>query len=756
MKRKDGEGASFPVVAIGASAGGLEAFEAFFDHLSPETGAAFVIIQHISPGGKSMLSDILQKHTKMTILEVSNGMRPKPDHIYLNPPGKEVTLFQSAFMLEEPVTSRGLRLPIDNFFRSLALDKGNQAICIVLSGTGSDGTLGLKAIKESAGMAMVQEVEQAKYGGMPQSAITTGLVDYVLPVEAMPEVLMNYLKHPFLKEPRKIESKERQFTSYIQKILALIRATTGNDFSDYKPKTVRRRIERRMALHKLESIASYYLFLQDTPGETNLLFHELLIGVTQFFRDPDAFSALSEKVIPKIISQKNDDSPIRIWVPGCSTGEEAVTLAMLFCEALDKKDKPRNIQIFATDLDPDAIERARKAEYPEAIAADIPEARLKRFFTRKDNIYRVKTELREMIVYATQNLVNDPPFSRLDLISCRNVLIYMDSVLQKKILPLFHFTLNPNGYLMLGPSEAIGGFSALFSAVDSKWKVFKVKKDSAGMRAPAVVIADRSAMGDFSLMKEKIGRESAEMAVDRLLVKEYVPATVLINDRYDALYFRGPVNRYIEHPIGQASLNLLKIARPGVALKLPLALKKAVSEKVPVTIPKAQVKQNGQIRTVDIIIRPLPETEDSSPLLAVIFEEVNPSETVRQKKRKSQAGDEAHPRILELESELQVTRENLQTTIEELEAANEELKSSNEELQSTNEEMQSTNEELATAREELQSTNEELLTVNSELQNKVDELTQVNDDINNLFASTEIGTIFLDNHLHIKRFTPRP
>ncbi len=745
---------SCPIVAIGASAGGLEALEAFFDHMPPESGTAFVIIQHISPNAKSMLGDILKKHTRMTIRDIRDGMRPEPDRVYLNPPGKDVVLFQSAFQLEEPAAVRGTRLPIDHFFRSLALERGEKAICIILSGTGSDGTLGLKAIKESAGMAMVQDIEQAQYGGMPESAITTDLVDFVLPVEKMPEALMNYLKHPFLKEPRRIEAKERQFTGYIQKILILIRSATGNDFSGYKPKTVRRRIERRMALHKIVAISDYHRFLQENPAETKLLFQELLIGVTRFFRDPDAFRSLRETVISKILEHKRDNTPIRVWVPGCSTGEEALSIAMLFTEAATEMDRHIEMQIFATDLDSDAIQRARKGEYTEAVVNDLSEERLKRFFTRKDGIYRVKTELREMIVYASQNMVSDPPFSRLDLISCRNVLIYMDAALQKKIIPLFHFTLNPNGYLFLGSSESTGSFSSLFSSVDSKWKIFKVKKDSARLVIPKPAIADAASESDFGRMKEQLGRDSAEEAVDRLIVKEYAPAIVLINHKYEALYFRGPVNRFIEHPPGQASLNLLKILRPGLSLKLPSALKEAISEKVPVTVPKVTVKQNGQTRTVDITIRHLSEAGDVSGLLVVVFEEVIPPKPARQRRRKSLQDETTHPRILELEGELQATRENLQTTIEELEAANEELKSSNEELQSTNEELQSTNEELATAREELQSTNEELVTVNSELQYKVDELIQINNDINNLFASTEIATIFLDNLLHIKRFTP--
>ncbi len=748
------EEASFPVVAIGASAGGLEALEAFFDNIQSGMGMAFVIIQHVSPKGKSMLGEILKKHTQMEVLEVRDGMRVEPDHVYLNPPGKDVGISHYVFHLADLADAPGLKLPIDHFFRSLAQDLREKAICIILSGTGSDGTQGLKAIKEVGGLAIVQEVEQARYGGMPASALATDLVDRVLPVEKIPKELMGYVIHPYWKSPKIVEGKRKQFADTSQKILALVRSATGNDFFGYKPKAIGRRIERRMALHKIESIADYHRFLQGNADEVKRLFQELLIGVTQFFRDPAAFETLKEKVIPKILEQKEDGSPIRIWVPGCSTGEEALSLAMLFAEAMEERRQYAQMQIFATDLDSSAIARARKAEYPEAITADVLEDRLKRFVTLQDGTYKIRTEIREIIVYAVHNLVSDPPFSRLDLISCRNLLIYMDAALQKKLIPLFHFTLNPGGYLFLGSSESVGGFSSLFSVVDSKWKIFRVKKDSASVRVPELSIGEAHAGGDFGQMKEKIAGESAQEALDRLIVSEYAPAIVLINDKGEALYLRGPTNRYLELPTGEISLSLLKIARPGLSHRLPSALHKAISERVSVTVPKVPVKQNDHIRIVDTTIRPLVESDSAPNLFVVIFEEVCPPEPIRRRRKKLSLDDETHPRVVELENELHVIKENLQTSIEAFETANEELKSSNEELQSMNEEIQSTNEELVTAREELQSTNEELLTVNSELHNKVEELTKVNDDINNLFGSTEIGMIFLDNRLYIKRFTP--
>ncbi|MHC1742184.1 MAG: chemotaxis protein CheB [Syntrophobacteraceae bacterium] len=482
--KKSTEEPSFPFIAIGASAGGLEALEAFFENVPSEMGAAFVVIQHVSPKGKSMLGEILKKHTRMETLEVEDGMRAQPGHVYLNPPGKDVEIYRSVFHLKDQAEAPAVRLPIDHFFRSLARDQLERAICIILSGTGSDGTLGLRAIKEAGGLALVQDVEQAKYGSMPASAIATDLVDHVLPVERMPKELISYLKHPYLRPPKRGNGTEKQSSDTIQRILALVRSGTGNDLSGYKPKTIRRRIERRMAVQKIELLADYCRFLQRNTDEAHDLFKELLIGVTQFFRDPAAFDALREKVIPRILERKSDGTPVRVWVPGCSSGEEALSLAMMFVEGMEERGQHHEMQIFATDLDPGAIVRARKAEYSESIAADVSEARLKRFFTERDGLFRVKSEIREMIVYAVHNLVSDPPFSHLDLISCRNVLIYMDAALQRKLIPLLHFSLDPDGYLFLGPSETVGGFASHFSAIESRWKIFRAKKSPANVRVP--------------------------------------------------------------------------------------------------------------------------------------------------------------------------------------------------------------------------------------------------------------------------------
>ncbi len=467
---------SFPLVALGASAGGLEALQEFFDRMPPDSGMAFMVIQHLSPKGKSLLRDLLQKHTPMVVAQAEDHVRVEPNCVYLNPAGKAVEILSGEFQISEPVRTHGISFPIDHFFRSLAADQGEKAICVILSGTGSDGSLGLRAIKESGGMTVVQAPEEAKYDGMPRSAIDAGVADHILPVGNIPGELLSYVKQPYLKIQVRAEIEEKQFTNYVQRILLLIRAVTGRDFTLYKQSTIRRRIRRRMAVHKLENIKVYYRYLHENSDEVHRLLKELLILVTSFFRDPGAFEVLAGTVIPDILVHKEEGAPVRVWVPGCATGEEALSIAMLFVEAMGKLNKRISLQVFATDIDPEAIKRARSAEYPDSIAADVSPERLKRFFIKKNGTYRVKKEIRDSVVFAVQDLVTDPPFSKLDMISCRNLLIYMDAPLQKKILPLFHFTLNPDSYLLLGASESVGVFANLFGSVDAKAKIFKAKK----------------------------------------------------------------------------------------------------------------------------------------------------------------------------------------------------------------------------------------------------------------------------------------
>ena len=747
------QAAGFPIVGIGASAGGLEALETFFSHMPHDSNIAFVVIQHLSPKHKSIMGSLLAKCTEMEVLEMQDGMKIHPNRVYLNPPDKNVVIINGALQLMIPVKTGSINLPIDCFFRSMAEDLGEKAICIILSGTATDGTLGLKAVKGEGGIAVVQDPESAKYDGMPRSAIATGVVDFILSVEKIPGELIKYVRAPYIGAPKKIRVADDKFENYVQKVFSLIRTATGHDLSHYKQTTIRRRIERRMAVHQIDRMSNYVKYLQEIPAEVDILFKDMLIGVTNFFRDPDAFSVLKNQVIPSILKAREPDSSIRIWTVGCSTGEEAYSIAILLSEAMDTLKHHLNIQIFASDIDAQAIDHARTGTYPDSIAADVSQERLNKYFLKEDNTYTVKKQLREMIIFATQNVIKDPPFSKIDLVSCRNLLIYMDSALQKKVLPLCHYTLNPEGILFLGPSESIGEFTDLFQPVDSKWKIFK-RKDFFIERA-----ADYPAMPFYQGPKfdgskeEKLSTETdIHNVAERIILDYFAPPGVLVNEKYEVVHFMGNTDRFLKTPTGKASFNVQKMAREGLRLKLSTALHNAVKQKKTISYDALRIKHNNEYRVVDLTVRPLTETGQPRDYMLVMFDDKTPPD--KPPKGKKAMKDDPAPIVTSLERELESTKEHLQTTIEEMETSNEELKSTNEELQSVNEELQSTNEELETSKEELQSTNEELLTVNTELQNKVDELSQANNDINNLLASTEIGTMFLDTDLYIKRFTP--
>jgi two-component system CheB/CheR fusion protein len=617
---------SFPIVGIGASAGGLEAIETFFAHMPTGVGMAFVVIQHLSPQHKSILGDILKKDTSMKVVEVQDGMSIVPNCIYLNPPDKEVGIFNGIFHLVEPDESRKIRLPIDYFFRSLAEEQAEKAICIILSGTGSDGTLGLEAVKGVGGLTMAQAEQQAKYPGMPRSAADTGMVDLVLTVEKMPEEMINYVQQPYLEGPENITGEGLR-DNFLPKILMLIRSITSHDFSHYKLNTICRRIERRMALHKVTRIADYHRYLQENPPEVKALFKDLLITVTSFFRDPAAFEVLAEKVIPCILESKEDGANVRVWVPGCASGEESLSLAIIMAEAMDRLGKPLNVQIFGTDIDADAIERARLGEYPESVVADVSPNRLQGFFVKKDGNYKIKKEIREMVLYAVQDLTRDPPFTKLDLISCRNLLIYMNAPIQKKLLPLFHFALNPEGYLFLGSSETIGTFSDLFSPIDVKWKIFQRK----GMAIPKTAAYPPLGFRPTSPGTEPtIKRVTREMNVRELMGKiildKYAPPSVLVNDRYEILYFQGNTDQYLAPPSGEPSFNILKMAREGLRHKLTATLRQAMKEKRTVSCQGVQLRQKDDWLTLDLHIQPLLETPGApANLFLVVFEEKTPT-----------------------------------------------------------------------------------------------------------------------------------
>ena len=756
QEKKPKKGIGFPIVGIGASAGGLETLNAFFSIMPPDSDMAFVVIQHLSPQHKSIMASIVDKHTRMTVEQIEDGTKIEPNHVYLNPPGKNVAVFNRSLHLLEPVKTSTINMPVDFFFRSLSEDQGEKAIGIILSGTASDGTLGIKAIKGEGGMVMVQQPETAKYDGMPKSAIETGLVDFILPVEKMPETLIQYVQHPFLEALDKIKLSAPPIKNQIQKIFALIRSRTGHDFSHYKPNTIARRIERRLAVHQIKGLSDYILYLQKNPAEIDMLFKNLVIGVTSFFRDPEAYDVLVKKVLPELLSAKAPDTTIRFWVAGCSTGEEAYSLGMILCEAMDKIKKHFNVQIFATDIDAAALDAARKGIYLESIGSDVSPQRLSRFFIKEPGFFKVKKELRDMVVFSIQNIIKDPPFSRLDLASCRNLMIYMDSVLQKKIIPLFHYTLNPGGVLFLGTSESIGDHTDLFGPINSKWKLFERKKDIVGTGIAYPVETNYSAQQKVEPEgKDKPPATSAvQTMVEQAILDEYTPAGVLISDSYEILHFVGKTGRYLVAAPGKPSFHLLNMAREDIKHPLTTALYKAMREKTDASCKNVRVNFNGGFCIIDISVKQMTDRGLPPGSMLVMFEDKTPAKAADKKKTGPVKVKKQDTALQSLEQELQSTKEYLSATIEEMETSNEELKSTNEELQSVNEELQSTNEELETSKEELQSTNEELATVNAELQNKLDEFARANDDMNNLLAATEIASIFLDADLCIKRYTP--
>jgi two-component system CheB/CheR fusion protein len=778
----------FPIVGIGASAGGLAAFEAFFSAMPADTdpGMAFVLVQHLAPDHKSILAELVRRYTRMQVYEVEDGMAVRPNCAYIIPPNRDMAFLNGALQLLEQTSPRGMRLPIDFFFRSLAQDQRERAICIVLSGTGSDGTLGVRAIKGDGGMVMVQNPESTEYDGMPRSAIATGLVDYVLPPAEMPAQLIAYAAHAFGKRPRPISPPTPRVEDLLKKICILLRSQTGHDFSLYKQNTMVRRVERRMAVQQIDRLDGYVRYLQQNPAEGESLFRDLLIGVTNFFRDPEAFKALEEKVIPQLFAGKPAGAVIRVWSPGCSTGEEAYSLAILLQERLETLKQIFKVQVFATDIDSRAINVARAGVYPASIAADVTPERLARFFSHdpEAGVYRIQKGIRDLLVLSEQDVIKDPPFSKLDLISCRNLLIYMEGELQRKLLPLFHYALNPGGALFLGTSETVGEFLDLFAPLDRKWKLYQRKGDAPGAYRPALgrfippLTADGAAPGPAKAARSEVSKVPLRELAEQALIHEYTPASVVVNERGDVLYIHGRTGRYLEPAPGDAGMNITKMAREGLRREMATALHKAAARKETARYPGLRVKTNGDFINVNLTVRPLtagpldpatgsgrvedkgrPEATAASGLFLVSFEDA-PAAKVRSRRTEGTGvgvvdiAADSDARMAALEQELQVKEEHLQTTLEEMETSSEELKSSNEEMQSVNEELQSTNEELETSKEELQSINEELGTVNSELQQKVSELSRANNDMINLLAGTGVGTIFVDHHLCIRRFTP--
>ena len=764
----------FPIVGIGASAGGLAAFEAFFSGIPANTnpGMAFVLVQHLSPDHKSLLSEIIQRHTSMPVFEVEDGVIVQPNCIYIIPPNCNMALQSGTLQLLDISKTDKKRLPIDFFFHSLAQDQHERAIGIILSGAGSDGAQGVRFIKSECGMVMAQSPESIEFDSMPSSAIATGLVDYVLPAAEMPLKLIDYVNHAFGKLSQLGASLIPQNQDALNKIFILLRNQTSHDFSQYKPNTINRRIERRMAVHQIETIGNYIKYLQQTPVEVEALFLDMLIGVTNFFRDPPAFLALAEQIKTKLFINKPIGSVIRVWVPGCSTGEEAYSIAILLVEAMEALNLSYTVQIFATDINNRAITAARIGLYPANIRDDISSERLARFFTDgpDGNSYRIHKGIRDMLVFSEHDLIKDPPFLKLDLISCRNLMIYLDTVLQKKIIPLFHYSLNQRGLLFLGTSEGIGDCDDLFSALDRKSKLYLRQEQSysnfhgtRGLFIPSM--SALHAANQPRISKKIQVKPPLRELTEQILLKHIASSAALVNSKGDIFYLHGRTGMYLEPAPGETGINnILKMARTGLRSRLTIALHKAVATGEMTQDKSLRVKTNGHFSVVNLSIYPLPSKgldTFEQPLYVVILEEapVIDPEQMQQAFANNPAAqghlvDDNERIIAELKQELQAKEEYLLSTHEELESSTEELKSTNEEMQSVNEELQSTNEELETSKEELQSVNEELSTVNAELQAKVDVASQLYSDMNNLLDGSGIATLFVDNNLRILRFNP--
>lgn len=753
--------ARFPVVGIGASAGGLEAYEQFFRSVQADIGLAFVLVSHLDPDHDSLLTEILQRSTKMPVVEAQDQVKVAPNHVYVIPPNRDMTIFHGALQLSVPQQPRGQRMPIDAFLRSLAEDQGEQAVGIVLSGTGTDGTLGLRAILGEGGVSLVQEPASAKYDGMPTSAIKCGYATHTLAPEKMPEALQAVVRRLGVHEQAPAVLKD---STGVNRILMALRSGTGHDFSLYKKSTIGRRIERRLALHNIQDMAVYARYLAGHPDEMRALFRELLINVTCFFRDPEAFVVLKQDILPLLLKDKPEDYVFRVWVAGCSSGEEAYSIAMLLREYLDQTGQSIKIQMYATDLDDDAIAIARAGVYPPNIAQDVTPERLRRFFSKEEAGYRVKKDIREMVVFAVQNVIKDPPFTKLDLVCCRNLMIYLELELQNRLVLAFHFALKPGGVLCLSPSEGIAGHTELFTAINRKLKFYRANASATPTRALMTSGLSWATYDKQSAPEEAQKKAAATNFTEltrRALLQAYAPASVVTDLKGNILYVHGDTGKYLRPAPGQATLNVVDMAREGLQQELRTAIHNAGNKHAPPFRSEVPVKTDGGSQTINLSARALPDTNtftnSTERLLLFSFEDL-PQNLSRARSGKRARGKH-HPgaperrRIEELERDLANSRASVQATIEEQQASNEELKSTNEEMQSTNEELQSTNEELETSKEELQSVNEELVTVNAELQAKIEQLADMQNDMKNLLDNINVGVVFLDQNMMIRRYT---
>jgi two-component system CheB/CheR fusion protein len=735
------------VVGIGASAGGLEALKAFFGAMPPKTGLVFVVVVHLDPTHESLMPELLSHSTHLTVEQARDRQPLETDHVYVIPPNRTLRIDQGLLRVQEVADRRSLRGAIDHFFRSLAEAERDRAVAIVLSGTGTEGTLGTRAIKAEGGLVMAQAPDTAAQPGMPTSAIATGLVDVVLAPEKLPEALFAYVRNLPAPRPPPAAAEAKPLEG-LSAILALLRARTKYDFRGYKKGTLQRRIERRMGLQQIDTVGRYLDFLRSHPAEVDQLFKDLLIGVTSFFRDAPAFEELATKVLAVLVRERDQDAPIRIWIPGCSTGEEAYSIAIVLAEQIAAAQSACRVQIFATDVDDDALEVARAGTYPESISLDLTPARLQRFFTRDDHRYTIAKSIRESVVFAVQNLTSDPPFSKLDLVSCRNVLIYLEQEMQERLLSLFHFALTPGGYLFLGSAEGVGPLDELFTSISKRRRIFRrlgqSPRPALDIPVQALAATDTDRVGANVALEPTV----ASLA-DQLLLDHLAPVAVVVRSGGQIVRFYGAMERYVTLPKGEATLDVLALARDALKATLRAALHEAVRRNRATVLETLDFKRDQVRTTVRVTVKPLNGPQTTERLWVILFEEVLPPTRLTAKK----AGRHQMDLVRRLEAELRATKKEQQHLVEQLESSNEELKAANEEVLSMNEELQSTNEELTTSKEELQSMNEELTTLNAQLQDKVHELTSVNDDLANLLVSTDIATVFLDTDLRIKRFT---